>query len=101
MSGSSKIIDGRLVERQGRAPRELAAFAAAFPALATGAARRRSPEGRLPGHRGREHESVEVVASHLGLGANPLAVSVVWDRLARQESQRRPYLGLDRAMAGA
>jgi hypothetical protein len=40
-------------------------------------------------------------ASHLGLGVDPLAVSVVWDRLARQDCEWRPYAGPDRAMASA
>ena len=47
------------------------------------------------------HENVEVGASHLGLGVNPLAVSVVWDRLVQREGEWRPYAGPDRAMAGA
>ena len=109
MSGSSRIIDGRLVPRQGwalwlaefaRARQELAAFAAAFPALAAG--RHGDGHSRLAclDTADARHENVEVGASHLGLGVNPLAVSVVWDRLARQEGQWRPYLGLDRALAG-
>jgi hypothetical protein len=44
---------------------------------------------------------VEVGASHLGLGDFPLAVSVVWDRLAQQDCEWRPYAGPDRAMAYA
>jgi hypothetical protein len=101
MSGSSKIIDGRLVQRQGRAPQELAAFAAAFCALAAGRHGDGHPRFACLDTADARHESVEVGASQLGLGVNPLAVSVVWDRLARQEGQWRPYLGLDRALAGA
>lgn len=109
MSGS-RIIDGRLVQRQGRAlwlaefaraPQELAAFAAAFPALAAARHGGGHPRFACLDTADARHENVEVGASHLGLGGNPLAVSVVWDRLAQQEGQRRPYAGLDRAMAGA
>jgi hypothetical protein len=110
MSGSSRIIDGRLVQRQGRAlwlaefaraPQELAAFAAAFPALAAG--RHGDGHSRLTclDTADARHENAEVVAGHLGLGGNPLAVSVVLDRLVQREGQWRPYAGLDRAMAGA
>ena len=75
--------------------------AAAVPALAAG--RHGDGHSRLAclDTADARHENVEVGASHLGLGVNPLAVSVVWDRLARQEGQWRPYLGLDRALAGA
>ena len=110
MSGSSRIIDGRLVPRQGwalwlaefaRARQELAAFAAAFPARAAG--RHGDGHSRLAclDTADARHENVEVGASHLGLGVNPLAVSVVWDRLAQQDCEWRPYAGPDRAMAYA
>ena len=101
MSASNKIIDGRLVQRQGRAPQELAAFAAAFPALAAGRHGDGHPRFACLDTADARHESVEVVASHLGLGVNPLAVSVVWDRLAQQDCEWRPYAGPDRAMAYA
>jgi hypothetical protein len=110
MSGSSRIIDGRLVQRQGRAlwlaefaraPQELAAFAAAFPALAAGRHGDGHPRLACLDTADARHENVEVVAGHLGLGVSPLSVSVVWDRLVQREGEWRPYAGLDRAMAGA
>jgi hypothetical protein len=87
MSGRSRIIDGRLVPRQGRAlrlaefaraPRALAAFAAAFPALAAGRHGDGHPRFTCLDTADARHENVEVVAVHLGLGVNPLSVSVVW-----------------------
>ena len=84
-----------------RARQELAAFAAAFPALATG--RHGDGHSRLASldTADARHENVEVGASHLGLGVNPLAVSAVWDRLAQQDCEWRPYACRDRAMAYA
>ena len=58
-----------------RALQERAAFAAAFPALAAG--RHGDGHSRLAclDTADARHENVEVGASHLGLGVNPLAVS--------------------------
>lgn len=40
---------------------------------------------------GPNHESVEVVSSHLGLGHNPLSLAVIADRLAQPEGCWQPY----------
>jgi hypothetical protein len=42
------------------------------------------------------HENVEVVASHCGLGVNPLSVSIVLDRLVQREGEWRPYVARNR-----
>jgi pimeloyl-ACP methyl ester carboxylesterase len=40
---------------------------------------------------GRHYENIEVRASHLGIGFNPLALYAVADRLAQQEGRWRPF----------
>jgi pimeloyl-ACP methyl ester carboxylesterase len=40
---------------------------------------------------GPQHENVEVLASHIGLGVNPTVMWVLADRLAQQEGQWAPF----------
>ncbi len=40
---------------------------------------------------GEQRENVEVVASHCGLGVNPLVMLVVADRLAQRAGEWKPF----------
>ena len=40
---------------------------------------------------GPQRESIEVTASHFGLGANPAVLWAIADRLAQPEGQWRPF----------